>query len=95
MFTNIVATGDYAWASSSEVLLDHNIGVDGNQHANVEQADLKKGSGDSEEDGIPNFADDVFNMVRGICLPVATAAVVGKERKENSLRFKLGKKKEF
>jgi hypothetical protein len=30
-----------------------------------------------------------------ICLPEATTAVVGRGKKENILRFKLGKKKEF
>jgi hypothetical protein len=66
MFSNIVATREYVWAPSSRVLCDNNVGVDGNQNANVKQLDLKEGSGDSKDDGIPNFTDDVCNMVRGV-----------------------------
>jgi hypothetical protein len=36
MFSNIIATGEYMLAPSSGVLPDDNVGVDGNQHANVE-----------------------------------------------------------
>jgi hypothetical protein len=66
MFSNIVATGEYVWAPSFGVLCDNNVGVDGNQNANVKQLDLKEGSGDSKDDEIPNFTDDVCNMVRGV-----------------------------
>jgi len=96
MFSNIIATSEYVWAPSSGVLPDDNVGVDGNQHANVEQPDLKEGSNDSEKDEILNLTDDVCNMVRGINISaVATPTVVVKEKKKNILRFKLGKKKEL
>jgi len=41
MFSNIVATGEYVWTPSSRVLCDDNVGVDGNQNANVKHLDLK------------------------------------------------------
>lgn len=66
MFSNIVATGKYAWAPSSRVLHDDIVGVAEDPNANEEQPDLEEGSSDSEEDGIPNFVDDVCNMVRGV-----------------------------
>jgi len=41
MFSNIFATREYAWAPSSGVLCDDNVGVDGNQNANMKHLDLK------------------------------------------------------
>jgi hypothetical protein len=98
MFSNIIATSEYAWAPSFGVLPDDNVGVDGNQHANIEQPDLKEGSNDSEEDEIPNLIDDVCNMVRGINISSSSnthSSSKRKEKKENVLRLKLGKKKEL
>nr|XP_034887277.1 uncharacterized protein LOC118027890 [Populus alba] len=82
MFANIIATGEYVWAPSSRVLPDHNVGVDGNQHTHVEQPDLEEGSGDSEEDGIPNFSDDVCNMVRGVNMSTSSNNHSSGRRKE-------------
>ncbi|KAJ6936708.1 L10-interacting MYB domain-containing protein-like isoform X2 [Populus alba x Populus x berolinensis] len=94
MFANIVATGEYAWAPSSGVLPDHNVGVDGSQHTHVEQPDLEEGSGDSEEDGIPNFADDVCNMVRGVNMDTSSNSRSGGKRKERQrVEVQAGKKK--
>jgi hypothetical protein len=35
MFSNIVATREYAWTPSSGVLCDDNFGIDSNHNANV------------------------------------------------------------
>ena len=35
MFSNIIATGEYAWAPLSRVLCDDNVGVNGNQNAKI------------------------------------------------------------
>jgi hypothetical protein len=97
MFVNIIAIGDYAWAPSSGVLPDHNVGVDGNQHAKVEQPDLEEESGDSEEDGIPNFANDVCNMVRGVNMSTSSnSRNSGKRKEREHFEVQAGeKKKEF
>ncbi|XP_011045245.1 PREDICTED: coiled-coil domain-containing protein 1-like [Populus euphratica] len=82
IFTNIVATDDYAWAPSSGVLPDHNIGVNGNQDANVEQLDLEEESSDSKEDEIPNFADDVCDMGKGVNMSTSRNNHSSEKRKE-------------
>ncbi|KAJ6957415.1 L10-interacting MYB domain-containing protein-like isoform X2 [Populus alba x Populus x berolinensis] len=94
MFANIVATSEYAWVPLSGVLLDHNVGVDGSQHTHVEQPDLEEGSGDSEEDGIPNFADDVCNMVRGVNMDTSSNnRSSGKRKERQRVEVQAGKKK--
>jgi hypothetical protein len=97
MFSNIFATSEYAWAPSSGVLPDDNVGVDSNQHANVEQPDLKEGNNDSEKDEIPNLTDDVCNIVRGINISSSSNTRSSSKRKERE-RFEVQagkKKKEF
>nr|XP_034892659.1 uncharacterized protein LOC118032166 [Populus alba] len=84
MFSNIVATGQYAWAPSAGIYRDDNVGVTEDPNANDEQPDLEEGNDDSEEDGIPNFTNDMCNMVRG------THAAMEKEKKENVLTDKKG-----
>jgi hypothetical protein len=44
-------------------LCDDNTGDDGNHNANVDEPDLEEESSDSKNDGIPNFIDDICNMV--------------------------------
>ena len=41
-------------------------GDDGLRNTNNEDLNLKKGSEDSEKDSLPNFVDDVSNMVAGV-----------------------------
>jgi hypothetical protein len=95
MFANIIAIGNYAWAPSSGVLLDHDVGVDGNQHAKVDQPDLEEESGDSEEDGIPNFTGDVCNMVRGVNMSTrSNNRSSGKRKEREHFKVQVGKKKE-
>ncbi|XP_011014260.1 PREDICTED: uncharacterized protein LOC105118094 [Populus euphratica] len=56
MFSNVVATGHYAWAPSSGVLFDDDTVNQNTQdvHVNKEE-NLEEGSGDSKEDVIPNY----------------------------------------
>ncbi|XP_011045867.1 PREDICTED: uncharacterized protein LOC105140654 [Populus euphratica] len=93
MFTNIIATGQYAWAPSAGIHHDDNVGVAEDPNVNDEQPDLEEGSGDSEEDRILNFTDDVCNMVRWVNMSrVATHATMKIEKKDNVLTFNQGKK---
>lgn len=82
MFLNIVATGKYAWAPSSGVLYDDIVGVAKDPNANEEQPDLEEGSSDSKEDEIPNFIDDVCNMVRGVNMSSSSNTRISGKRKE-------------
>jgi hypothetical protein len=53
MFSNVVATGHYAWAPSSRVLFDDDVVNQNTQDVHVnEEENLEEGSGDSEEDVI-------------------------------------------
>jgi hypothetical protein len=94
MFSNIVATGEYTWAPSSGVLCDDNVGIDEDPNTNEEQPDLEEGSGDSKEDGIPNFTDDVCNMVRGVNMSSSSNTRSSGKRKERECsEVQVGKKK--
>lgn len=66
MFTNIMATGQYVWAPSQA--FDSDDGGVGKRRKNASNEDihLEEGSGDSEEDTLSNFIEDVNNMVTGI-----------------------------
>jgi len=67
MFSNVVATGHYAWTLSSGYLFDDYVAGQSTPDGNVnEEENLEEGSGDSEEDVIPNFIDDVCNLVAGV-----------------------------
>jgi hypothetical protein len=65
MFTNIVATGEYAWTLSQGLLSDEDNGPAGMRNTTNEETNMEEGSGDSEEDAIPDFIHDVSNMVGG------------------------------
>ena len=94
MFSNIIATGEYVWAPSSEVLCDDNVGVDEDPNANEEQPDLEEGSGDSEEDEILNFTDDVCNMVREVNMSnISNTRSSGKRKEREHSEVQDGKKK--
>ena len=96
MFSNIVATGQYAWAPSAGTRRDDNVGVAEDPNANDEQPDLEEGSGDLEEDGIPNFIDDVCNMVRGVNMSSSSnTRSSGKRKARERLDVQGGKKKKF
>jgi hypothetical protein len=96
MFSNIIATGEYVWAPSSGVLCDDNVGVDEDPNANEEQPDLEEGSGDSEEDEILNFTDDVCNMVREVNMSnISNTRSSGKRKEREHPEVQDGKKKKF
>jgi hypothetical protein len=64
MFSNVVVTRHYAWTQSSETLFDDDVMNQSTQDVNVnEEENLEEGSGDSEEDDIPNYIDHVCNLV--------------------------------
>ena len=65
MFTNIVATGEYAWTPSQGLLSDEDNVAAGMRNTTNEDTNMEEGSGDSEEDAIPDFSQDVSNMVGG------------------------------
>jgi hypothetical protein len=54
MYSNIVATGAYAWAPSSGVPIDSDVDPS-TSNADIAHDGLEEGSGDSEEDVIPDF----------------------------------------
>ncbi|XP_024445096.1 uncharacterized protein LOC112324790 [Populus trichocarpa] len=54
MYSNIVATGAYAWAPSSGVPIDSDVDPS-TSNAGIAHDGLEEGSGDSEEDVIPDF----------------------------------------
>jgi hypothetical protein len=65
MYSNIVATGEFAWAFSSGVL----GGNDDNPSTNkaiIDGANFEEGSSNSEEDEIPNLDTDMSRMVGGV-----------------------------
>ncbi|KAL9367493.1 hypothetical protein Peur_038692 [Populus x canadensis] len=66
MFTNTVATGQYAWAPSQGLNADEDGVSERQTNAVNEDSHIEEGSGDSEEDSLPNFVADVNNMVAGV-----------------------------
>ncbi|KAL9337380.1 hypothetical protein Peur_069149 [Populus x canadensis] len=81
MFTNTVATGQYAWAPSQGLNSDED-GV-GQRQTNAvnEDPELQESSGDSEEDSLSNFVADVNNMVAGVNFSNSTSNPTGSNRK--------------
>ena len=65
MFTNIVATGEYAWTPLQGLLSDEDNVAAGIRNTTNKDTNMEKGSRDSEEDAIPDFTHDVSNMVSG------------------------------
>jgi len=65
MFTNIVATGEYAWTPSQGLLSDKDNVAAGMRNTTNEDTNMEEESGDSEEDAIPDFTRDVSNMLGG------------------------------
>ena len=65
MFTNIVAMGEYAWTPSQGLLSDEDNVASGMRNTTNKDTNMAEGSGDSEEDAIPDFTRDVSNMVGG------------------------------
>jgi hypothetical protein len=65
MFTNIVATKEYAWTPLQGLLSDEDNVAAGMRNTTNKHTNMEEGSDDSEEDAIPDFAHDVSNMVGG------------------------------
>ncbi|KAI5592352.1 hypothetical protein BDE02_04G145200 [Populus trichocarpa] len=65
MFSNIVATRQYFWTPSQELLSDKDNKAIGMRNTTNEKTNIEEGSGDSEEDAIPDFIHNVSTM-RGI-----------------------------
>ena len=92
MYSNIVATGAFAWAPSSDV--PAGSGVDpGTSNADIADDGLEEGSGDSEEDVIPDFQTDMARMVGGIHMSSSTNTKSGEKRKERDHYDVRGRKK--
>ena len=73
MFTNIVATGQYVWAPSQGLNSNEDGVSERRTNAVNEDPHLEEGSGDSEEDSLPNFVGDVSNMVAGFTFANSTS----------------------
>jgi len=65
MFSNIVATRQYVWTPSQGLLSDEDNGAAEMRNTTNKKTNIEEGSGDSEEDAIPDFIHDVSNMVGG------------------------------
>jgi len=81
MFSNIVATRQYVWTPSQGLLSDEDNRAAEMRNTTNEETNIEEGSGDSEEDAIPDFIHDVSNMVGGnnVAKVVATT-IVQRER---------------
>jgi hypothetical protein len=64
MFSNIIATREFAWAPSSGVLGGNDVNP-GTNKSNINGVDFEEGSGDSEEDAIPNLDTNMSRMDGG------------------------------
>ena len=86
MFTNTVATGQYAWAPSQGLNFDED-GI-GQRQTNAvnEDPELQEGSGDSEEDSLPNFVANVNNMVAGVNFSNNTSNPTGSSGKKKGVQ---------
>jgi hypothetical protein len=81
MYSNIVATGEFAWAFSSGVLGGNDVDLD-ISNANIDRAGFEEGSGDSEKDGIPNLQTSMSQMVGRINMSSSSNTKSIGERKE-------------
>ncbi|KAG6794262.1 hypothetical protein POTOM_003504 [Populus tomentosa] len=80
MYSNIVATGAFAWAPSSGV--PAGSGLDpGTSNADIVDDGLEEGSGDSEEDVNPNFQTDMARMVGEINMSTSSNTKSSGKRK--------------
>jgi len=92
MYSNIVATGAYAWAPSSGVPADSDVDPC-TSNADIAHDGLEEGSGDSEENVIPDFQTDMARMVGGINMSSSSNTKSGDKRKERDHYDVRGRKK--
>ncbi|KAL9405846.1 hypothetical protein Peur_002818 [Populus x canadensis] len=81
MYSNIIATGAYAWAPSSGVPTDSDVDPS-TSNVDIAHDGLEEGNGDSEEDVIPDFQTDMARMVGGINMSSSSNTKSGDKRKE-------------
>jgi len=92
MYSNIIATGAFVWAPSSGVPADSDVDP-GTSNVDIAHDGLEEGSGDSEEDVIPDFQTDMTRMVGGINMSNNSNTKSGDKRKEQDRYDVRGRKK--
>jgi hypothetical protein len=93
MFSNVVVTGHYAWTPSFRSLFDDDVNQS-TQDVNVnEEENLEEGSGDLEEDGIPNYTNDVCNLVARVNIGNSSTTNSSGKRKAREQCGEQNKKK--
>jgi hypothetical protein len=86
MFTNTVATGQYAWAPSQGLNTDDDGVSERQTNAVNEDPHIEEGGGDSEEDSLPNFIADVNNMVASVTFANSTSNPTGSSGKRKGVQ---------
>jgi hypothetical protein len=92
MYSNIVATGAFAWAPSLGLPAGNDVDP-GTSNADIDRDGLEEGSGDSEEDVIPDFQTDMARMVGGINMSSSNKTKSGCKRKGRDPYEVRGRKK--
>jgi len=93
MFTNIIATGQYVWAPAQGLNSDEDGVSERQTNAVNEDPHIEEGSGDSEEDSLPNFIVDVSNMVAGVPVANNTSNPTGSSGKRKGVQQRSQKNK--
>jgi len=93
MFTNTVATDQYAWAPSQGLNSDEDGVGERQTNAINEDPHIEEGSGDSEEDSLPNFIVDVSNMIIGVTFANSTSNPTGCSGKRKGVQQSSQKNK--
>lgn len=93
MFSNIVATGQHAWAPCQGMTSEEDQGGDGLVNSSNIDKNLEEGSGDSEEDFIPDFVEDVSRMVAGCNVPNSSSNHSSVKRKATETSIMQPQKK--
>ncbi|XP_073260912.1 uncharacterized protein [Populus alba] len=94
MYSNIVATREFAWVPSSGVLGGNDVNP-GTSKVNIDGVDFKEGSGDSEEDEIPNLDTNMSRMVGGVNISSNSNKSSSKRKERNPSKGRCRKKKTF
>ena len=90
MYSNIVATREFAWAPSSRVPAGSDVDPG---TSNIACDGLEEGIDDSEEDVIPDFQTDMARMVGGINMSSSSNTKSSGKRKERDPYEGRGRKK--
>jgi len=93
MYSNIIATREFAWAPSSGVLGGNDVNL-GTSKANIDGTYFKEGNDDSEKDGILNLDTEMSQMVGGVNMSSNSNTKSSRKRKnEVLLRFEVERRK--